>query len=212
MDLQPLVDAAHASVAKGLNRGATGNLSLRDGDAFWITPSGFPLDRVDAGHLVQLGADGERLAGSQQASSEWPLHAAVYRSHPEIAAVVHTHSNRATALACLRRPIPAFHYMVAAAGGHEIPCADYYAFGSPQLARVVAAALAGHRACLLANHGVVATGEGPAGALALAELVESLADQYLQALALGGPVLLSEEEMDEVLERFRNYTSHYEEG
>lgn len=143
--------------------------------------------------------------GPLKPSSEWRIHRDLYRARPEVAAVVHAHSPHAVSLACLRKPIPAFHYMVAAAGGRDIPCAGYATFGTEALSQNVLAALAGRRACLMANHGQVAIGHGLEEALRLAEIVEELSAQYWRACLMGEPVLLSEAEMEEVLARFADY-------
>jgi L-fuculose-phosphate aldolase len=140
-----------------------------------------------------------------RASTEWRLHACILAARPEIAGVVHAHPPFATALACLRRGIPPFHYLVAAAGGHDIPCAPYATFGTAELAEAVVETLGGRRACLMANHGMVALGSTLDAALALAVEVEALAEQYCRALQLGEPVLLSDEEMGRVTRAFEGY-------
>lgn len=199
-----LAEAARRSVSLGLNRGAEGNLSLRWGEGLLITPSGMPNDALAPGQMVYMDSDG-RWAGPLKPSSEWRIHRDIYRARPETRAVVHAHSPHAVSLACLRRPIPAFHYMVAAAGGHDIPCADYATFGTETLSQNVLAALSGRQACLMANHGQVALGASLEEALRLAEIVEELAAQYWRACLMGTPVLLSEAEMDAVLARFADY-------
>ena len=138
-------------------------------------------------------------------SSEWRLHAAVYESKPEVRAIVHTHSPKATAVSCLESGIPPFHYMVAMSGAAEIPCAPYATFGTEALAESVTGALRHCRGCLMARHGVLATGSGLSGAFALAVETENLASMYLDLLQLGDVRLLSEDEMTRVLERFRTY-------
>ena len=146
-------------------------------------------------------AHGDRLP-----SSEWRFHRDLYRAREEFRAIVHAHAPFATTLACLRRGIPAFHYMVAMAGGRDIRCAPYATFGSAELAAHAVAAMAGRRACLLANHGMIAAGADLASALALAVEVEGLAEMYWRALQLGEPVILSDAEMDTVVaEKFRSY-------
>ncbi len=143
--------------------------------------------------------------GGLEPSSEWRFHRDIYAVRPEFAAIVHTHSPHATALACHGRGIPAFHYMVAVAGGADIRCAPYATFGTQALSDYAVAALAGRRACLLAHHGVVACGQSLDQALALAIEVEHLARVYLAALALGEPPRLDAAEMERVLERFQHY-------
>jgi L-fuculose-phosphate aldolase len=192
--------------AQGLNRGSTGNLSLRaHAGGFWITPTGMPADELGVADFVRLADDGRVLEGDWEPSSEWPFHRAIYRARPDLGAVVHMHSPHATALACLRRPLPAFHYMVAVAGGDDVPCTPYHLFGTEALSQTVGVAFAARQACLMANHGLVAGGATLAQALKVALEVEALCGIYLQALAVGEPALLSPAQMAEVAERFRTY-------
>jgi L-fuculose-phosphate aldolase len=200
-----IVRLAQALDAAGMMPSKSGNLSCRAGDGMLITPSGLPYAAMTPGDLVWLGPDGQVRSGGRP-SSEWRLHQAIYRARPEVAAVVHTHSPKATALSCARRGIPAFHYMVALAGGDDIRCSDYATFGTAELAEATLRALEGRRAALLANHGVVAVGSSLAAAYALALEVENLAGQYLALLASGlAPVLLGEAEMAEVRAQFGAY-------
>ncbi|NBC17011.1 MAG: class II aldolase [Bacteroidetes bacterium] len=191
---------------QGLSSGTSGNVSARREDRVWITPSGVPYARLAADRIVPLALDGSVLGDASDApSSEWRLHCGIYRARPDAGAVVHTHSPHATALACLREDLPAFHYMVAVAGGASIRCAPYATYGTPELAAHAVAALDGRTACLLANHGVVTLGATPDAALALAREVETLARQYLLARQVGAPVILDDDEMNRVLERFASY-------
>lgn len=207
-DEAALREAAVAAVrrldALGLNRGSTGNLSLRLGDGMLITPTGMGADDLRAQDMVWLGHD-DTLRGDWQPSSEWHFHRAIYLARPDLHAVVHAHSVNATALACLRRPLPAFHYMVAVAGADEVPCVPYHAFGTEALSRAVAQAFAGAAACLMANHGLVAGGATLAGAMKVALEIESLSEVYLKALAVGEPALLSAAQMAEVQRKFARY-------
>lgn len=196
----------------GLNRGSTGNLSARadaggavGNGAFWITPTGMAPEELTAEAMVQVGDDGAVLHGAWMPSSEWPFHRAIYRARADLAAVVHMHSPHATALACLRRELPAFHYMVAVAGGDNVPCTPYHLFGSEALSEAVGAAFKERQACLMANHGLVAAGATLAQALKVALEIEALCGIYLQALAVGEPALLSAAQMAEVIERFKTY-------
>ena len=158
--------------------------------------------RVDRRDDAPTGPRAARLAPS----SEWRIHRDIYQQRPDVGAVVHTHSTAATALSCLRRPIPAFHYMVAKAGGDDIRCARYATYGTAALSRNALAALAGgRRACLLANHGLLALGADLAAARALAEEVEALCAQYIQARAAGRPVILPAREMKRVRAKFATY-------
>jgi len=185
----------------------SGNLSCRTPGGFLITPSGLPYaEMVPCGDLVEVALSGTVLNGNRRPSSEWRLHAAVYATRPEAAAVVHTHSPMATALSCARGGIPPFHYMIALAGGHDVRCAPYATFGTEALAVNCVAALEGRRAALLANHGAVAFGTTLAAARVLAEEVENLARQYLALRAAGlAPVLLTAAEMEAVAVGFADY-------
>jgi len=203
---EEIVRTARAMDEAGFAPSKSGNVSHRLLDRMLVTPTGLPYAAMTPGDVVELDLASGEVAGEGRPSSEWPFHAAIYKARPEIAAIVHTHSPRATALACARRPIPAFHYMIVMAGGADIPCAEYATFGSQALAGNVVRALEGRRATLLANHGVVATGRTLAGALALAAEVENLASAYLSLLAAGlEPVLLDEAEIARVLAKFGDY-------
>lgn len=193
--------------ALGLNRGSTGNLSVRgqqDAAGYWITPTGMEPGDLHAADLVWMAGDGS-VQGAWQPSSEWPFHGAIYRARPDLHTVVHMHSVHATALACLRRELPAFHYMVAVAGGDSVPCTAYHMFGTEALSRAVAEAFVDRHACLMANHGLVAGGTSLAHAMKVAVEVEALCETYLKALAAGEPALLTREQMVAVIERFRTY-------
>jgi len=202
---EQLVAAVRQLDRLGLNRGSTGNASVRGsaGDGCWITPTGFGAE-VGVDDLVWMGDDGS-VRGAWQPSSEAPFHRAVYAARADLQAVVHLHSVHATALACLRRPLPAFHYMVAVAGGDSVPCVPYHLFGSEALSQAVAQAFGDRHACLLANHGLVAGGSSLARAMAVALEVESLCEAYLAALAAGEPALLTRDEMAAVIAKFETY-------
>jgi L-fuculose-phosphate aldolase len=199
-----LAGTARQTIHNGLNKGASGNVSVRLGEGFLITPSGLPNDTLQPDQMVVVDMEG-RSSGSLKPSSEWRIHRDIYHARPEVGAVVHAHSLHAVSLSCLRRDIPAFHYMVAAAGGKDIRCAAYATFGTQALSDVVLAALQDRRACLMANHGLVAVGASLDAALALAVEVEELCAQYWRASLMGEPVLLDDAEMDDVLERFKHY-------
>ena len=200
-----LVKAARRLVAIGMSPATSGNLSARCKGGYIITPSGEAYDAVAPEDLVFMGDDWEHSGGQKPPSSEWRLHRDIYRRRPEAMAVVHSHSTAATALACLRRSIPAFHYEVAFAGGSDIRCSDYATFGTQALSNVALAALEGRRACLLANHGALVFGESVEDAALLAERVENLARLYMQALTVGEPTLLDEAEMNRVVAKFAGY-------
>jgi L-fuculose-phosphate aldolase len=177
-----------------------------------ITPSGMPYGRIRPADIVFVGGDGAVVATSPKPSSEWRFHLAAYAARSDIAAIVHTHSLHATVLACAHKPIPAFHYMVAVAGGGDIPCVPYATFGSEELSGHVTAALKHRNACLMANHGAIAVAGSLTGALELAAEVEVLAEQYLKVLLLGSPKLLSAAEMALVVEKFRGYGPQQDEA
>lgn len=203
-----IVDTTLEMERLGINQGTSGNVSARLRDGLLITPSGTPARELDAADIVYLPldvrSDDEAILNGRP-SSEWRIHRDLLRARPEMNAVVHTHSSAATALAIQGRAIPAVHYMVAAAGGNSIRCAPYALFGTQALSDHALAALEGRRACLLAHHGVVALGVDLARAVWLAHEVEVLARQYLLASQLGVPPVLTDEQMDEVLERFKTY-------
>ena len=201
---QAIIAACRQMNALGINQGTSGNISAQVAGGFLITPSGVPYDEMAPGQMVEMDLEGGHR-DDQRPSSEWRMHRDIYRARPEAGAVVHTHATFCTALACLRREIPAFHYMVAVAGGASIRCADYATFGTQALSDNMLRALEGRRACLLANHGMICFGADLKKALALAVEVETLARQYWHARQAGEPVLLSEEEMTTVLERFESY-------
>jgi len=191
--------------AAGLSAGTSGNASARTPFGMCITPSGVAPARLDAQSNVHMRLDGTVIEGTLEPSSEWRMHAAIYAAHPEADAIVHCHSRHATALACCGMDIPAFHYMVAVAGGDSIRCAPYALFGSEELAAHAVRALDGRRACLLGNHGQIATGRDLDAALSLAIEVEELAAQYLLALTAGTPRVLDAQEMQAVIARFAGY-------
>jgi L-fuculose-phosphate aldolase len=203
-----LIAAAQAMSALGLNRGTAGNLScrLRDGEreGFLITPTGMAYARLKPGDIPWVGLDG-RVLGGKTPSSEWRLHRDLYAARPEAGAVLHAHSPFAVSLACLRRDIPPFHYMIARFGGDSVRCGAYALFGSQALSDAALSALKDRSACLLANHGMVVYGGNLQQALDLGVELESLCEHYWRASLLGDPVLLNTEEMSAVQERFREY-------
>jgi len=201
---QQVIATALAMNAAGINRGKSGNVSARLDDGFLVTPSGLPYDQTTPADLVAMSHEGE-VRGTRVPSSEWRFHRDIYRARPDAHAIVHTHAPFATSLACLHRGIPAFHYMVAIAGGSDIRCAPYATFGTQELSDHAVSALAGRKACLLANHGMIALGESLGRALALAIEVETLAEMYWRALQVGEPKLLPAEEMAVVLAKFATY-------
>lgn len=190
--------------AEGINQGTSGNVSVRTKEGFLITASGIPYDRMKPEHVVEMDLDGGYV-GDYLPSTEWRMHMDILRHRPEAQAVVHTHSIHATALACLRKEIPPFHYMVGVGGGTTIRCSDYAEFGTQSLSDTMLKALEGRRACLLANHGLIVFGPSLDKALWLAGEVETLCHQYWAALQAGTPVILDERQMVSVLARFKTY-------
>ena len=201
-----LIAAAQALDALGFMPSKSGNLSVRTRHGFLITPSALPDAETAPADLVECDTEGAVLKGKRKPSSEWRLHAEVYKARPEAQAVVHTHSPLATALSCARQGLPPFHYMIVMGGGGDIRCSRYATFGTQALAEAGVEALAGRKAALLANHGVLAFGRTLAGAVALAREVENLAREYLALLAAGlAPVLLTPAELEEVVAQFGGY-------
>jgi L-fuculose-phosphate aldolase len=201
---EEVIATARAMNAQALNRGKSGNVSARTDTGFLVTPTGLAYESMRAGDIVAMSLDGTVL-GTRAPSSEWRFHRDIYAARAEVRAIVHAHSPFATTLACLGRGIPAFHYMIAVAGGADIRCASYATFGTQALSDHALRALDGRKACLLANHGMIAVGPGLAETLALAVDVEALAEQYWRALQIGEPRLLPEAEMAVVLEKFRSH-------
>jgi len=200
-----LVATMRQMAKKGLNVGAAGNASCRHQlGGMWITPTGIPSEELNPAQIVWVAADGS-YQGRWRPSSEWHFHLAIYAARPEVAAVVHCHAPAATALACHRRDLPPFHYMIAEFGGTTVRCTRYARFGTPALAEAIVEALAERTACLIANHGLVAVGATLTEALRRAEALEVLCQQYLYARQLGEPVWLTDAEMAEVLEAFARY-------
>ena len=204
---QALIDAALLLDAKGVNQGMSGNLSVRCDNGYLITPSGMAYEQCTPDDMVWMGFDGA-VDGRRKPSSEWRFHHDILASRPEIGAVIHTHSRFATTLACLQRDIPAFHYMIAMAGGNSIRCTPYATFGTQVLSDLALAALQGRKACLLGNHGLIVLGETLQRALALTIEVESLCEMYWRTLQIGQPILLSDAEMAVVQEKFKHYGSN----
>lgn len=191
--------------SSGLSPGKSGNISVRVDGGMLITPTGIGYHEMRAVDLVEVRMDGRVAPGQRVASSEWQMHLAVYKARADVGAIVHTHSLNATALSCVHRGIPAFHYMVAAFGGDRIACGPYATYGSEALARIAVKALAARHACLLANHGAVAVGETLRQAYERAGEVEALAAQYARALAIGRPRILNARETARVVEKFKTY-------
>lgn len=202
---EALIAGCRELVRRGLTHGTSGNIGLRrDARQFFVSPTGIPYDAIEPADVPLVDFEG-RWFGRRRPSSEWRFHRDIFQARDEVGAIVHVHSRHATALACTGRGIPAFHYMVAVAGGSDIRCAPYHTFGGQALSDAALAALEGRLACLLANHGIIAVGADLTAALNVAGEVENLAAQYSAALALGGVRILDELEMRRVIEKFRTY-------
>lgn len=200
-----LIHTALRMRSEGINQGTAGNLSVRDGKHFTITPSGMAYEDMKPADLVKIETSSGKVISPGLPSSEWRFHRDIYASRADAEVVLHAHPVFSTALACQRRSIPAFHYMVAAAGGKNIECSDYALFGTQALSEHVLKALGPRKACLMANHGIIALGKNLSSALSLAVEVETLAAQYIRVLQMGDPILLSDAQMDEALDAFSGY-------
>lgn len=201
---QQLIDTAVAMNVNGLNQGASGNLSVRYEDGFLITPSGMDYAGLSTDDIVWMDCDG-KTRGRRKPSSEWRFHAAIYQHRAGAGAVLHAHPVSCSTLACLGKGIPAFHYMVAIAGGKDIRCADYATFGTPELSECVIKALQERKACLMAHHGLTCFETDLSRVLALAIEVEHLANVYCRILTIGDAEILSDNEMENVLKKFSSY-------
>jgi L-fuculose-phosphate aldolase len=199
-----LIDTALEMNRSGINQGTAGNLSVRLGDGLLITPSGIPYPALAPPDIVYIDGSGES-DGVRKPSSEWRIHFDIYKAREDAQAILHAHPAECVALACMHKAIPAFHYMVAVAGGRNVRCASYATFGSQELSDHVLRALRSRKACLMANHGLICLGSEIGKALSLAIEIEQLAKSYLRCIAVGDPVLLDDDEMDRVLLKFDSY-------
>ncbi len=200
-DRDLLIEAARNMAARGLSAGTSGNVSLRAAEGILITPSAVPYESLTPEMIPVLRDDGS-YEGRFRPSSEWRFHLDIYLSRPEVGGIVHHHAPFTTALSMARREIPACHYMIARFGGAPLRCADYALFGTAELSAAVLRALEGRTACLMANHGGLAVGRDVSSALGAATELEVLAQQYLLSLQAGGPVLLSDQEIQDAIAQF----------
>jgi L-fuculose-phosphate aldolase len=202
-----IVESCRTMNALGINQGTSGNISARYRDVMLITPSGVPYDEMAPGDIARMPLEGEygSWTGPMQPSSEWRFHLDIMRARPEVGSVVHTHSTYATTLAICGREIPAIHYMIAAAGGPTIRVAPYATYGTKELSENALRALEGRTCCLLANHGMIATGPTLKRAMWLAVELETISKQYYLALQIGGAQTLSDGEIVHVVEKFKSY-------
>ncbi|MCF8467778.1 MAG: class II aldolase/adducin family protein [Sneathiella sp.] len=187
--------------ALGINQGTSGNASIRVGEGYLITPSGMAYADLAPEDIVEMSFSGETL-GKRKPSSEWRFHHDLLAARPDFGAVLHTHGKAVMTIACQRMDLPPFHYMIAVAGGNTIRCADYATFGTQALSDNALKAMQGRKACLLANHGLLAGEATLARALSLAVEVETLCETYWRVLQTGDPILLTDAEMDEVRAQF----------
>ena len=202
-----IVGSCQAMNALGINQGTSGNISARYEDVMLITPSGVPYDEMSTSDIARMPIDGEYGSwdGPMQPSSEWRFHLDIMRARPEVGSVVHTHSTYATTLAICGKEIPAIHYMIAAAGGPTIRVAPYATYGTKELSENALRALEDRTCCLLANHGMIATGPNLKRAMWLAVELETLSKQYYLALQIGGAQILSDAEIGHIVEKFKSY-------
>ena len=202
-----LVEYGKKMSSEGLSSGTSGNLSiyLKEEGVMLITPSGIGYFDTTPEDIVAMDLEGNIIEGTRKPSSEWHLHTLFYKNKPEARAVVHTHSKFCTTLSTLRMPIKAVHYVIADAGTNEVPCAPYRRYGTEELAKVAVESAKESNAVLLANHGIVVCGKNLKSAYGLAKGMEYVAEIQVTAMSVGEPVVLSKEEMDEVLEGFKTY-------
>jgi L-fuculose-phosphate aldolase len=203
-----IIEACLEMNALGLNQGTSGNISIRHEDRMLISPSATPYRKVTPEMIAAIDLSGEMpdtWEGPRKPSTEWRFHWLSMKHRADVTAVVHAHPTYCTALAMHRMTIPACHYMIAAFGGMDVRCADYATFGTPELAAHVVKALEGRSACLMANHGMVATGTGIEQAMWRAVELEAIARQYYLALQIGTPVMLSREAIDDTFRMFAGY-------
>jgi L-fuculose-phosphate aldolase len=204
---QAMIDKCRWMNAAGLNQGTSGNISARAGNRMLITPSAIPYDDITPDMIAAMPIEGEYgvWQGPLKPSTEWRFHLDIMVSRPEVGAIVHTHATFATVLAIARREIPACHYMIAAFGGNNVRCAEYATYGTKELSRNALAALEGRTACLLANHGLIATGPTLQSAMWAAVELETIAKQYYYALALGSMTILTDEQIEDTRKGFATY-------
>ena len=183
----------------------SGNISIRHDDGFLITPSGVKYSSLKYEDIVFVSLDGKFDEKKKKPSSEWRFHKDIYLNKSEANAIVHAHSTHATAVSTHGKSIPAFHYMVALAGGNDIKCADYATFGTEELSQNIIKALEDRKACLMSNHGQVAFEKNLNKAFELAQEIENICQQYINALKIGNPKILSDKEMIKILGQIKNY-------
>ena len=204
---QAIIDKCLWMNASGLNQGTSGNISARYKNKMLITPSGIPYDQLKPEMIASMPLEGEygSWEGPMKPSTEWRFHLDIIKSRPQVNGVVHTHSTYATTIAITGRGIPACHYMIAAAGGPTIRCAPYARYGTEELSQYALEALEDRNCCLLANHGMIATGTSLDKAMWLAVELETISKQYYHSLLIGGPNILTDAQIDETMKGFSTY-------
>jgi L-fuculose-phosphate aldolase len=199
-----IVEALQSMSRLGINKGTSGNVSVRGENGFYVSPTGIAYAGMTPDQIVFMTWEGA-YEGDILPSSEWRFHRDILQERKEFNAVVHTHSTHATAVSVMERDIPAIHYVVAAAGGNSIRCAKYATFGTAELGQEILLAMKDRRACLMAHHGSIAAHVNLARAMALSVTIEEMAHLYLQCLPFGEPPRLPDDEMARVLEKFKSY-------
>lgn len=199
-----IIEACREMNRSGINQGTSGNISVRSGDGILITPTSLPYDDMAPGDLVQISFDGT-VEGIRKPSSEWQFHRDIMAAQTDVNAIVHAHPTACTTLSIMRKTIPPLHYMVAIFGGHDVRCAPYATFGTKALSQNALKALEGRSACLLAHHGMIVTGSSLDQAMWRAVELETLAQQYLGCLPMGEPHLLSQDEIQNVINHMAGY-------
>ena len=205
IEVEQVIKYAKMLNVKNLSALRSGNISVRYKNGFLITPSGVKYSQLETEDVVFVSLDGKFDSLKQRPSSEWRIHKDIYINKKEANAVVHAHSTHATAVSAHGKSIPAFHYMVALAGGDDIKCAEYATFGTEELSKNILDALDKRKACLMSNHGQVVFDTNLEKAFELAEEIENICHQYINALKIGIPKILSNNEMKKVLEKVKDY-------
>ena len=205
IEAEQIIKYANMLNSEKLSTLRSGNVSLRYKNGFLITPSGVKYSLLKADDIVFVSLDGKFDETKNKPSSEWRFHKDIYSSNNEANAIVHAHSTHATAVSAHNKDVPAFHYMVALAGGNDLKCAKYATFGTQELSDNIINALKNRKACLMSNHGQVAFGDNLEQAFELAQEVENICHQYINAIKIGEPKILSSSEMDVILEKVKNY-------
>ncbi|MEL7137897.1 MAG: class II aldolase/adducin family protein [Pseudomonadota bacterium] len=202
-----IVAACRAMNAQGINQGTSGNISARFDDRMLISPSATPYDRIEPEMVASIPLDDASGTwdGPLKPSTEWRFHHKLLRGRSDAGAVVHAHPTYCTTLAMARKPIPSAHYMIAAFGGNDVRCAGYATFGTEALSELALDAMQDRTACLLANHGMITIGETLEKAMWRAVELETIAKQYYHTLLIGGPVLLSDAEVEDTHKGFGSY-------